>query len=139
MPSYRKSLVAFTSIVEPMTFHEVSKDPLWIEAMEIELKALEDNKANGDIERYKVRLVAKEYSQHEGLDYNETFLPVVKIVTVRAMMSIAAIEGWHLHQMYVYNAFLQGDLYDEVYMKLPQGFTSQGGEEWSMQACQILV
>lgn len=67
----------------------------------------------------------KWYNQREVLCYNETFSSVVKIATVRTVLSIAAQHDWHIHQLDVYNAFLQGDLHDEVYMQLPQGFPSQ--------------
>lgn len=82
--------------------------------------------ADRTVERYKVRMVAKDYNQREGLYYNEIFSPLVKIVTLRAIIAIVAAEGWPIHQMDVYNAFLQGDLLDEVYMQLHKGFTSQG-------------
>lgn len=79
--------------------------------------------------------MAKGYSQTEGLDYHETFSPVVKIVTVRTVLSLAVMQAWHIHQLDVYNAFLQGDLHDEVYMELPQGFSSQGE---SKLVCRLL-
>lgn len=77
------------------------------------------HKANGEIERYKARLVAKGYNQQEGLDYHETFSTAVKMVTVKTVISVAASHQWPLFQMDVHNAFLQGDLSKEVYMKLP--------------------
>ena len=71
-------------------------------------------------------MVAKGYTQREDLDFHETFSPVVKIATVRTVFSLAAQCDWSVHQLDVYNAFLQGDLHDEVYMQLPEGFPSQG-------------
>lgn len=66
--------------------------------------------------------MGKGFSQREGLDYQETFSLVVKIVTVRFVLALAAAENWHEHQINVSNVFLQGDLYDEVYMVLPLEF-----------------
>lgn len=83
-------------------------------------------KSNGDIESFKARLIAKSYNQKEGLDFHEIFFPVVKMTTVRTVLSLTAYHNWHVHQLDVYNAFLQGDLHDEVYMQLPEEFLSQG-------------
>ena len=74
--------------------------------------------------------MAKGYSQQEGLDYTETFSPVAKMVTVRSVVALAASNGWFVFQMDVHNAFLQGDLLEEVYMQVPDGFATQGRSLW---------
>ena len=81
--------------------------------------------SNGTIERYKARLVAKGYTQTYGIDYTETFAPVVKMNTIRIIFSLAVNNGWNLYQMDVKNAFLQGSLEEEVYMTLPPGHKSE--------------
>ncbi|RDX98154.1 hypothetical protein CR513_18963, partial [Mucuna pruriens] len=130
-------------------YPEALKDENWVQAMKEEMEALEKNstweivdrpkdkrvvgcrwiytvkcKSNGTLERYKARLVAKEYTQTYGIDYEETLAPIAKMNTIRVIISLAAHFGWNLQQFDVKNVFLHGELEEEIYMEIPPGFYS---------------
>nr|GEY92174.1 ribonuclease H-like domain, reverse transcriptase, RNA-dependent DNA polymerase [Tanacetum cinerariifolium] len=80
----------------------------------------------GKIIKYKARLVAKEYVQEQGIDFDEVFALVARIETIRLILVIAAYHGWQVHHLDVKSAFLHGDLKEEDYVTQPEGFVQQG-------------
>ncbi|GJR20999.1 ribonuclease H-like domain-containing protein [Tanacetum coccineum] len=86
--------------------------------------------ADGSLNRYKARLVANGRSQQQGIDYDETFSPVVKPATILTVLSLAVSQQWPIHQLDVKNAFFHGHLIKTVYMHQPPGFTDSAHSDY---------
>ena len=153
---YVDNLALTSTEQDPLSVAEAkssSDSAMWEEAMEREMKSLQQNKVwelvplptdrkvvgskwvfkrkvdtSGVVERYKARLVAQGCTQKYGLDYEETFSPVVRFESIRYVIALGARHELQLHQMDVSTAFLHGELTEEVYMKQPEGFIEQGKE-----------
>ena len=136
---------------DPATFREAMASDFadkWHEACKYEMDALAKNgtwtlvdllpghkaikskwvfkrKADG---RFRARLVAKGFTQIQGIDYDETFSPVARFESLRLLLALAALEDWEIHQMDVKSAFLNSLLDEEIYMEQPEGFVVPGQE-----------
>jgi transposase InsO family protein len=144
----------FAFLVEPASRKEAinsERREEWQSAMEDEIKSHEKNntwtlvelpkdrkaitakwvfklKSAGTVnERHKARLVARGYSQIQGIDYTETFCPVVRHTSLRILFALATQLDWHIHQMDAVTAFLQGDLQESLYMCQPDGYDDNSG------------
>lgn len=141
---------------DPITVEEALARPdsdLWLKAMDEELKSLKENQtwslvdlpcdkkpiqckwifkikrdSDGKVSKYKARLVAKGFTQVRGVDYNETYSPVVRSSTLRLLFSLAVEYDWHIDQWDVTTAFLYGKLKEDIYMLQPKGAIVQGQE-----------
>ncbi|XP_071694579.1 uncharacterized protein [Rutidosis leptorrhynchoides] len=136
---------ALLAAKQPRGFKSASKDPAWLSAMRDEMEALSRNhtwelvprpkqsnvvgskwvfhtkyNSDGFVDRLKARLVAQGFTQLPGIDYSETFSPMVKSSTVRIVLSLATLNKWPLHQLDVKNAFLNGYLTENVLMEQPR-------------------
>ncbi|KAK1427083.1 hypothetical protein QVD17_15766 [Tagetes erecta] len=151
------------SMIEPLSYKEAlesAEKGKWLQAMTEEMESLHQNKTwvlvdrpkdkrvvdskwlykvksgltEDDPPRFKARLVARGFTQIEGVDYNEVFSPVVKHSSIRIILSLVASRDYELEQLDVKTAFLHGNLDEVIYMKQPMGFEELGKEN---QVCLL--
>ena len=140
-------------IDEPVCYGQAIKEDAWKNAMDCEIEAIERNgtweltdlptghkaidlkwvyklkrDTNGEILKHNARLVAKGYVQKQGIDFEEAFAPVTRLETVRLLLALAAKNEWEVHHLDVKSAFLNGKLYEEVYVNQPEGYVKEGHE-----------
>ena len=140
---------------EPTCFNDAKQNKKWLESTQVEYNSLMENNtwnlvtsppdrkvvqskwtfrlkknSDGTISKYKARLVAKGFTQVDGVDYNETFAPVVKFTTIRTMLATAAIRNYRVCQLDISTAYLHADIEEEIYMEQPEGYevTGENGE-----------
>ena len=151
------NLVVASDVAEPTSFQDAISGPdqvHWRDAIRAELKSMRlrgvfraaklpigqrtigtkwvfkiKRKADGSIEKYKARLVAKGFRQKFGIDYTETFAPVVKYVTLRMVIAIAKFFDWPIDQLDVVTAFLYGEMKEVVYIDVPEGMDADSGTD----------
>jgi len=146
--NYEYSGMCLLAAEEPENIDQALEDECWKKAMISELESIEENNTwyfcelprghkaiglkwvykvkknpEGEIVKYKARIVAKGYAQRQGVDYDEVFAPVARLETVRLLLALAAYGGWEVHHMDVKSAFLNGDLQEEVYVHQPPSFS----------------
>lgn len=161
-PSSSSSFPASESSLtdDPSTFKEVQSRPDWLEwkaAMDAEISqlhqlgtySLEEPPSDrkpigcrwvytikrdplGNIVKYKARLVAQGFSQIPGQDFLETYAPVMRLESYRALLALAAPNDWEIHQIDVVGAYLNGELDETIYMRQPPGY-----EDGSPRACRL--
>lgn len=152
-PSHRNFVLSITTACPPKTFFEAMKSEEFKGAMKSEMNSLEDTgtwsictlppgkhhvgckwvytikfNLDGTVERPKARLVAKGYTQLEGLDYLDKFSPVAKLGTLRMLLALASAKNWSTLQLDISNAFFNGDLEEEIYMTILQGYEELTGK-----------
>ncbi|KAM2503789.1 hypothetical protein PS1_037777 [Malus domestica] len=148
---------------EPVDFQEAVQDTKWRKAIDEEIEAIQKNdtwelailpkghkairvkwvyktkkNANGEVERYKARLMANGYSQRVGIDYDEVFAPVARLETIRLLISLAAQNKWKIQQMDVKSVFLNGVLEEEVYIQQSTGYEIKGHEDKVMKLKKVI-
>lgn len=147
-------------VEEPKMFDQAKDCREWNEAMKTEIESIEKNKTwvltdlppggkpislkwvykikkdtKCDIVKYKARLVARGFMQKKGIDFNEVFVPVTRLETMRLLLALAPKQGWQVHHLDVKSAFLNGELLEEVYVTQLVGFEKENKEH---KVCRLL-
>ena len=86
----------------------------------------EETPTDGTVDKYKARLITKGFTQQKGIDFFDTYSPVVRISSIRILLALPSIHNMFIHQMDVKTAFLNGDHEEEIYMNQPGGFIAKG-------------
>ena len=136
------ALMSKCIVIEPSSFEEVVQEPTWVDAMVEEYDSIVRNSAweivprpvgksvvgsrwiykvkqvaDGSVEKYKARFVARGFSQIEGIEYEETVALVARYSSIWTILALSAQMGWHIHQMDVKTVFLNGIIEEEVYIE----------------------
>ena len=115
-------------------YRSIMKNDIWDVVPRPEGKSIVTSKwiyrikhaADGGMEKYKARFVARGLSQKEGIHYEETFAPIARYTSIRAIISLASVLGWRLHQRDMKTVFLNGRIEEGVYIEQPEGFIVHG-------------
>ena len=155
-PNPRYALLTRTNIPPiPKTIAAALKDPGWTNSMQEEMDAQNQNetmslvprlpgmhvlgcrwihtvklKADGTPDKLKSRLVARGYEQEEGVDFVDTYSPVVRTSTIRVVLNVNVSKNWKVRQFDVKNAFLHGELQEEVFIEQPPGFEDKSHPDY---------
>ncbi|GKV11116.1 hypothetical protein SLEP1_g22397 [Rubroshorea leprosula] len=138
---------------DPLMYEEAVKEEKWQKAMAEEIGFIEKNqtweltdfpeehktigikwiyktklKENGEVDKFKVRSVAKGYKQEFGIDYQEVFAQVARMDTIRLVIALATQNSWPIYQLDVKSAFLHGNLQEQVFIDQPPNYVKSGFE-----------
>ncbi|KAL0373536.1 UNVERIFIED_CONTAM: Retrovirus-related Pol polyprotein from transposon TNT 1-94 [Sesamum radiatum] len=150
--NFKSDFVTYNIEDDPITFKDAmasSEAKQWKEAVKSEMDSIVSNgtwklvdlppgcttigckwifkkklKPDRSVDKFKARLVAKGFKQKEGIDYFDTYSPVVCLTTIRVLIALASVYSLPIHQMDMKTAFLYGELEEEIYMKQPEGFVA---------------
>ncbi|MCO5597580.1 hypothetical protein L7F22_051659 [Adiantum nelumboides] len=151
---YALAVSSLHDVEKPLSLDEAQNSKNWMAAMQSKFDALIENetwtlcdlplgkkaigtkwvyklkrKPDGEIDRYKALVVAKGYAQQKVIDYEETFAPTCCMTTMYFLCALAAHFGWDVHQADILTTFLNGDIFEEVYVTQHRGFVKKGQED----------